>query len=609
MSGTYWLADSEASPAGVLDKVDAVLAPGVARRAHARSLGHLGAVGDQLADCAGVHVAGSVRLDNRAALCGRLRLDSSSADADIVAAAWARWREDLGPHLAGDFAITIVDEERSTVFCLRDISGSRPLYYWSAGGRLAGVASAPAVPLATAAFKPRLEPAAAVDHLLALHRDHEGTLLRGLWRLPPGHQLRWGPGTPMAVRSFTSWREAGDRCSTADEWAEALRAAVEQAVTDRMRGSSTVGSHVSGGLDSSAVTALAADALGSDRLRAISFSAEPSAMIHGRRSLDGDRLLALDIPIHYATAGPSDRCAAPGMMPPSYSPTRAHVWAASEGVTTMLSGWGGDEVASFNGRDAIVTLLSQGHLRRSWRTYRAVGPRVRSPRHYLTERLLDPLLPDWLLWGLAHARKAPTVGRLERSVVDVGAATEVGALDAYRHPLRIRPGHGRTQRALVESAHLTDRVESWSVDAARCGITYAHPLLDTRVVGTALAAPADLFLWQGWDRWLFRKAMQPHLPAEVVWHRGKVDSVMQAAEAARGAARPETSGFFERLHQLVADRDDLGGIVDLTTVNTTLDRLSRADWPLSSAMDRRQLAGLRLLVDLVEYVERNAVGT
>lgn len=609
MSGIYWLADSAGSVAGVLDEVDAVLHPGVARRVHSRSLGYLGAVGDQLAEGAGVHVAGSLRLDNRAVLCGQLRLDSSCGDGEVVAAAWARWREDVGLHLLGDFAITVVDEERPTVFCIRDISGSRPLYFWEDGGALAGVGSAPAVALATEGFERRLEPAAAIDHLLALRRDHEGTLLRGLKRLRPGHQLRWSPGTPLAVRSFTAWREADERWTTPDEWAEAMRAEVERAVVDRTRGAAVLGSHVSGGLDSSAVTALAADALGPDRLRAISFSSEPSAPVDGRRSSDGDRLLAMDIAIHYAPVGQAERCAAPGIIPASYSPTGAHQWAASAGVTTMLSGWGGDEAASFNGRDAIVTLLAQGRLRGSWRAYRGVRPRLRDPRRYLTERLVHPLLPDRLLWGLAQAQKAPTVGRIERSVVDVGVATAVGTLDAYRHPLRIRPGHGRTQRALVESAHLTDRLESWSVDAAQCGIAYAHPLLDPRVVGLALAAPADLFLWQGWDRWLFRRAMQPHLPAEVVWHRGKADSVMQAAEAARGAFRPDASRSFERLRQLVADRDDLGGIVDLATVHATIDRLSRASWPLTSAMDGRQLAGLHLLVDLVDYVERNGVRT
>ena len=101
---------------------------------------------------------------------------------------------------------------------------------------------------------------------------------------------------------------------------------------------------------------------------------------------------------------------------------------------------------------------------------------------------------------------------------------------SFRRRLRPRPeptlryaNVRRTQLALLDSAHLSARIEHWVAGGARHGIEYRHPLLDRRLLEFVLGLPPEQFQCGRWGRLLMRRALRTVLPAKVCWHTSKVE--------------------------------------------------------------------------------------
>ena len=172
-------------------------------------------------------------------------------------------------------------------------------------------------------------------------------------------------------------------------WAAELRQEIERSTRRRIPGHGLVAAHLSGGLDSSAVVVFAASVLAESHrpLEAISFSAPPDTQIGGSFPVDADVIAAVcdrtGVVVHHPEVALLSfehtlALAAPGMMPPPYSTSTVHRWAAERGMRTILSGWGGDEGVSFNGRSHLAELVAHGRvvsLARQLRALRAKGQR------------------------------------------------------------------------------------------------------------------------------------------------------------------------------------------------------------------------------------------
>jgi asparagine synthase (glutamine-hydrolysing) len=207
------------------------------------------------------------RLDDRAALVRQLEADlecclGAVSDAELALAAYKRWGTDCAAHLLGDFSFCVWDGERRQLVCARDHFGVKPLYHARVG---------PAVVISNVLRSVRRHPGVSVrlddlavgDVLLfGLAMDPSRTMFADVSRLAPAHVLVWpGSGGHRVHRYWAleppPTHDYRDRAGPVEEFAAALR----RAVADRVRGG-PVGVLMSGGLDSSSVTAVAADVLG-----------------------------------------------------------------------------------------------------------------------------------------------------------------------------------------------------------------------------------------------------------------------------------------------------------------------------------------------------------
>jgi asparagine synthase (glutamine-hydrolysing) len=174
--------------------------------------------------------------------------------ADLLVDAYLRWGDALAERLRGMFAFAVWDERTRRLLLGRDQLGLKPMYYAEYPGGLL-FASTPRGIMANRLFTPRLHPAA-VPILLQPRLTLAGeTPLVGLRELRPGHVATF---TEDGLSTRRYWGlTAAPHTETFDETARHVRELLEDAVTEQVAGLGSGAAMLSGGVDSTAVAALA----------------------------------------------------------------------------------------------------------------------------------------------------------------------------------------------------------------------------------------------------------------------------------------------------------------------------------------------------------------
>jgi asparagine synthase (glutamine-hydrolysing) len=223
-----------------------------------------------------------LRLDNRAELCRELDLPRLSSDDLIFARAWERWRFEIVHHLVGGFAIACWDGPTGTLFLARDHSGERPLHFARSIRPDSGFAFA-SMPLALCALPfigHQLDIPSLAHYLVALEPG-EQTFFRGVERLRPGHWLKVNAAGVESRRYWHPCDAKPIRYQRDDDYIEDFRERFDRAVGCRLAGAQGLASELSGGLDSSSVTATAARLLAGSGQRLVSFTSVPQPGFDG----------------------------------------------------------------------------------------------------------------------------------------------------------------------------------------------------------------------------------------------------------------------------------------------------------------------------------------
>lgn len=179
---------------------------------------------------------------------GKLR---SGSDAEVIPQLYEQYGDDFVHHLRGMFAIALWDAKRQRLVLARDRVGKKPLVFRRDNAGLMFASEARAL-LATG-WRPDAD-LNTLNHVLAFGYSPEGRgAFRGLETLPPGHIATW-ESSQLNIKRYWSW-EPQLKLKSSDV-TPALREVLEDAVKIRMVSERPVGAFLSGGVDSSIVTAL-----------------------------------------------------------------------------------------------------------------------------------------------------------------------------------------------------------------------------------------------------------------------------------------------------------------------------------------------------------------
>ncbi len=350
----------------------------------------------------------------RAELAGRGHEFISASDTEVLLNALREWGEGALERIDGMFAFVLLDRRDGTLLAARDRLGVKPLYYRSAPGGVALASEVRAVRAATGAeFQPD---AVAVASFVAFGSvSGPATAAAGVSELLPGNLLRFGPGG-LEVRRYWSpvGREEGADTSFPQAAGE-VRRRLARAVREQLVSDVPVGIFLSGGMDSGALVALAAEAGGAN-VDAFTIGFPQDGASHDESDGARDHAAQAGVRHHVVEVTEADALGSvddwfAALDQPSIDGLNTFLVAKAvrrAGVTVALSGLGGDEL--FGG---------YAHLRRSARRPRP------SPLAPALERLLAP---GSVVWRLLAGRG----GRLDKALAMLAARDAAAAYAASR---------------------------------------------------------------------------------------------------------------------------------------------------------------------------------
>jgi asparagine synthase (glutamine-hydrolysing) len=465
------------------------------------------------------------------------RFASDHSDTEVLVHGYEEWGEDLPGRLNGMFAFAIYDLATGRLFLARDRFGEKPLFYVSIPGFFAFGSELSAV-LAHPATPREVDSAALRKYYAHCYFPSPHTPYRAIRKLPGGHCLTMDVRSG-AVRIREYWRfdiPAEPQAGNEDELAEELRFLVSQAVKRRLESDVPLGILLSGGVDSSAILACAANYADAASLRTfcIGFN-EPSFDESGYAQTMADfiganhRTELCDLEKARLSLPAILRKIGEPIGDPSLLPTYLVSAFARKHVKVALSGDGGDEL--FAGYDPFKA-LAPSYL------YQALTPRKLHPALQrlagclpLSDRnmSLDFKLRRWLR-GVAYppALWNPIwMGALAPDEIAELFGTEIKTEDLYSEVL--------TAWEQCESKDLLDRSlvyftrfylqDDILVKTDRASMQFAlelrTPFLDNDVVEFARRLPRWMKMHKGQRKYLLKRAFQSALPAETLHRRKK----------------------------------------------------------------------------------------
>ena len=203
-------------------------------------------------------------------------------DTEVLPHLWEDEGCRLPERIDGMFAVAVWDETRQTGLLARDRVGKKPLYYWEHHGAIYYASELKAL-LEVPGFDRRLNLRALHHYLSYKHVPHPLTIFEDVKVLPPAHRLVFEIGAPPRVERYwqLSFAPRDEPIGDEEEIVDELVARLKLAVARRLVSDVPVGFFLSGGIDSSLVTALAAETADA-RIKTFTLTYEDSSTTQGK---------------------------------------------------------------------------------------------------------------------------------------------------------------------------------------------------------------------------------------------------------------------------------------------------------------------------------------
>lgn len=563
----------------------------------------------------GTVVTSWARLDNRRELAQALGIPSSTleefSDSELILASYLKWDEDCVNHLIGDFVFAVYDEKKDRLFCARDHLGTRPLYYFLAHDRFLCATSL--VPLIRPASLPvQLDPRWVTEYLLRLSMSWDRTPYQGIHRLPPAHCLSVTPSGVRIWRYFELSAEPALKLKDSREYVDAYREQLETAVKCRLVSGYDIGSELSGGLDSSSITAYAARFLDQPtRLHTFGFgfleldSQYIMAVIQGCRLANNHFFFVPADEHEEARQRSFDILGHPVEHINATVHEHFHELSQSLGIRTLLSGFGGDEFSTtINAWLVPLELVVQ---RRFGELYHRLpgNPLVRLLRlinlerkrlgsNNFTEPAYDQSFSNEYNMNWRH------------HVVRDDLIIKYGTESLFNDEARFHTGYTDLKRFTLERRwhpFIPTRMEQCSLMAAARKVEYRWPLLDVRLVRLFLSIPSEENFYRGMGRYLHRQAVAGIMPDMVTWKQTK--DMGRVIGPDHGDIDHLLNFSLTGLHPAVAEYIDTGKLNLQLKQLASLSRVERLDkkWNLF----KRNLRAAGNISDWLKYLEMPVV--
>ncbi len=180
----------------------------------------------------------------------------SQSDTEVILQGFRAWGDGVVPRLRGMFAVAIWDSTEKRLLLARDRAGEKPLYYQMVDGGLAFASAIEA--LKPMVLERRIDPVALAAHLVHSFIPSSHAIWKGVQVLPPAHTLSIPVGGNAVLRRYWDFPRVVPKRASMRQCVKAVESVLDDSVLRCLDADVPVGVFLSGGVDSSLVTALAA---------------------------------------------------------------------------------------------------------------------------------------------------------------------------------------------------------------------------------------------------------------------------------------------------------------------------------------------------------------
>ena len=477
----------------------------------------------------------------------------SASDTEVLPHLYEEYGRDMVLHLNGMFAFALWDDQRRRLFIARDRFGEKPLY-WGVFDRTLLFASEPKVLLAHPAVRPDLNLDALRQYLSFDYVPAPLSIYEGINKLPAAHHLTLEEGRVEVKRYWQLSYKLREPVPTVSEAASQLRDLLEDSVRMRLVSDVPLGVLLSGGIDSSLVTALAVRC-SPETVKTFSIAFAEGSFDESQYARRVAQFLGTDHHEERFSAtlaanlvGEIGAWMDEPMSDPSLVPTYLLSRFTRKHVTVALGGDGGDEI--FAGYPMYF-----GH--RMARAYEMIPRRLRTG---LVEQLVNalPVKTKNLSFDYRARRfiAASHYDEVARHHVWFGSFTpqdqEELLTDTVKHTSDADIYRdARRMFAECDSTDLTECMQSLDtqlylaediltkVDRASMAVSLEvrAPYLDPRVAEFAASLPSHYKLHGYTSKYILKKAAKDLVPS-FVWRRGKKGFGVPFAKWLKAELRP-----------------------------------------------------------------------
>jgi asparagine synthase (glutamine-hydrolysing) len=516
-------------------------------------------------------------------------------DTEVIVHAWEEWGEACLERFNGMFAFALLDERRQTLFLARDRLGEKPLYYsFLSDGRLLFASELKSL-LCCPQLDRRLDPQAIEEFFALGYIPDPRSIYSGVYKLAPAHCLLVRRGEdPRQPHAYWQLRFVDGSATRKKEAEEELISRLHQSVRMRMIADVPLGAFLSGGVDSSAVVAMMAG-LQAEPVSTFSisfgtkgFDESPyAAMIAGRYDTD-HHLRAVD-PDSFDLL---DRLAAIYDEPfgdSSALPTLRVCAVARENVTVALSGDGGDEVFAGYRRyrwhcveERVRRIVPQGLRGPLFGALGAVYPKLDwAPRPLRAKATLEELARD--TDAAYFASVSVCSDELRRRLFSPTLTAELQGYNAVevlkQHMAQCGSEDPLSRVQYVDFKTYLPGDILTKVDRASMAssLEVRVPLLDHTLVEWAACLPPPLKLRGREGKYVFKSALEPYVPPEILY-RPKQGFAVPLAAWFRGSLR-------QRLRETLSGPVLCeSGLFDMAAIAALLDQHQSGERDHSAAL-------------------------
>ncbi len=446
---------------------------------------------------------------------------NSSTDTEVILAAYDCWGKDCLDRFNGMWSFAILDKLKNELFCSRDRFGVKPFYYTNGEDYFAfGSEIKQLLPLQECIKADR---EILMEFLLTSIDNHsEKTYFEGIYALLPGHSMRISlTDFKVQIQQYYSLydRVKSSYTKLIDDTAT-LKAILKSSVSLRLRSDVTVGTCLSGGLDSSAISAIASrEYVDKTGRKFTAIHARSSERETDESGYANEVASYYDMDMHIVTPKTEDFVQLVDEVvytqeEPFGSPSMFmgyHVFQKAKelGCKVMLNGQGGDEVLLGYERYYTSYLYSLPFYQRIKELFLQAN---NSGLSYKETFLY------YFYFSSFKIRKA----KLIRESLIRPELLKAFSFDTLKKSVDSFKDVYELQKLEVSTIQLPHLLRYEDRNSMRHSIETRLPFLDYRMVEASISMKPEYKIRDGWTKYILRKALKGILPDSVIWRKNKL---------------------------------------------------------------------------------------